>query len=117
MSNEEEALELMRNTLGRGNRQERGQENDNKNENEIVYEDRRIKIVSRKSQHKRHTRFNLEDVLYTLKVEEKTRGRLPLLMSIEEGLKQSLISILEKLQNMFDKDNHHQVRNCFIGIS
>ena len=58
--------------------------------------------------HKRITRFSLNDHLYNINISSRRRD-LPLLSSVEKGLKISLIAAIENLKSLYNSQNHHQI--------
>ncbi len=64
--------------------------------------DLKVKSVS----HVRRTRYNLSDHLYSIWVEQKKRGRPPLLLDLEEALERAIILVLDELKTVYSKKDH-----------
>ncbi len=73
-----------------------------------IFSDSNVEINVQLVEHQRHTRFRAEDHLYQVKIRPNRRTS-PLLLSLETALKEALSAILERLQNNYPPEYHHQV--------
>ena len=61
----------------------------------------------------RHRRFRWEDHLFQIKVEANSRRRNPLLLSTTEGISRGVAAVINKLQELYDPKERHQVYISF----
>ncbi len=74
----------------------------------IVFTDPNVEVEVKAVEHKRYTRFRSDDHLYQVKIHPKRRNA-PLLLSLENALREALLAILIKLKNNYPSHLHQQV--------
>ena len=76
----------------------------------IVYQEGPVKILVRQVKHKKQTQYSIEDNLFEVSVKtDDSNITPPLLVSLEKGLKMSLIYLVDKLKDMYDQSENRQV--------
>jgi hypothetical protein len=77
---------------------------------EIAYSDSNVEIGLKQVMHKKQTQYSIDDHLFELKVKQKeAEGTPPLLISLAEGIKESIVFMLDKLKEQYDGSQHRQV--------
>ncbi len=75
-----------------------------------VYQDNNVVISVKKIDHKKQTRYNLEDHLFELRIRALHADMTPpLVYSLEKGIRTALISVITTLQKIYDETQHREV--------
>lgn len=73
-----------------------------------LFENNSLEIYVQKSMHQRHTKFQLQDSLYKIKVKQKENTKQHLLLKdLLEVFDHALKFILKNLKTFFKSENHH----------
>ncbi len=80
----------------------------------VVYENSSLKISAQEVKHKKYSRFNIGDHLYSLTFHTKDSNQ-PLIMEIEKSLELALIAVLHQLKNSYAKGEDFQVYITVLG--
>ncbi len=75
----------------------------------VLFQSQYLRSIVKEVAHKRYSRFNVADHLYSLNFEVNDNRRRPRLVDIEEVLHLSLISVLEKLKKSYPPDEDFQI--------
>ena len=81
-------------------------------EPEVVFEDARIKIIVKRKSFERQKRFNLQDLLFDIKLVTKKwrkKRKPPLILSILESLHTALTKIIKRIQDVYGSEDHRQI--------
>ncbi len=74
----------------------------------VVFSDPNIEITIRSIANVRNTRFRAHDHLYQINIKQQRRTS-PLLLSLENAIREALSSILIKLKGLYAENLHHQI--------
>jgi len=70
---------------------------------EIAFENSDFRLIVQKGSHKRQKNFRLQDHLFYFKVQQKGKGKLPLLINILDFLHSSFLHVLESVKSFYTK--------------
>ncbi len=80
----------------------------------VVFENPSLKISVKEVEHKKYSRFNVGDHLYSLTFDTKSLHR-PLISQIEKSLEASLLAVLLQLKQAYDKKEDFQIYITVLG--
>ncbi len=81
----------------------------------IVFRNEFLQSIVKEVDHKKYSRFNVGDHLYSLNFHINDKSKRPLLLDMEEVLYVSLISVLEKLKKSYPSNEDFQIYLTIIG--
>ncbi len=74
-----------------------------------IFTDSNFSVYVKSVAHQKSNRYELSDHLYKLTIEQKNADPPALLLDIEDPLREGIIHILNKLKEVYNSANHHQV--------
>ncbi len=81
----------------------------------VIFENKTLRIEVKEVAHKKYSRFNVGDHLYSINLEVKPGKNTPLLLDIEDALGQAMIRVLDKLKTSYSDQEDFQVYATIIG--
>ncbi len=81
----------------------------------VVFNNNDLKVVVNEVAHKKFSRFNVDDHLYSVNFKVKQGRKVPYLLDIEEALEKSMIKVLDRLKASYNQAEDFQVYVTIIG--